>query len=64
MELRTLGIAVIAVLILMPFTSYGLGKADIAVIDVGVNSKCNWVVTMTNVGNMHGHPLIILIKVS
>jgi hypothetical protein len=51
MKLRTLGIAVFAVLILMPFTSYGLGKADIAVIDVGVDSKCNWVVTMQNVGN-------------
>lgn len=51
MKLRLLlTMCIVAALFILPLTSHALGKADIAVIDISVNSNCNWVITMKNVG--------------
>lgn len=50
MRLGFLGIVVAALVFLLPFTSHALGQADIAVIDISVDSNCNWVITLKNVG--------------
>ena len=51
MHFGFLSFALVMTLFLFPFTSFALGQADIAVIDVGVDNNCNWKVTMKNVGN-------------
>ncbi len=47
---RIVCICLAAVLFLMPLTSHALGQADIAITDITVNSNCNWIITVKNVG--------------
>jgi hypothetical protein len=47
---RIICICLAAVLSLLPFTAYALGQADIAITDITVNSNCNWIITVKNVG--------------
>ena len=51
MHFGFLSVGLVMTFFLLPFTCFALGQADIAVIDVGVDKNCNWVVTMKNVGN-------------
>jgi hypothetical protein len=41
---------IVAALLLTPVTGHALGQADIAVLDLAVDSNCNWIVTLKNVG--------------